>query len=124
MSSDKNDKLNHEHEHECECGHDHDHECDCEHEHDHECGCGHDHHHQHTVAITFEDGTELDCPILDVFEANGQEYIALLHPVEETVMIYHFFDNEDGTIELTSIEDDAEYDEVYNALMALFDEEE
>ena len=37
------EKLLHEHDHEC-CGHDHHH-----HDHDHECGCGHHHHHADEV---------------------------------------------------------------------------
>jgi uncharacterized protein YrzB (UPF0473 family) len=85
---------------------------------------GHDHEHHQIIAIEFDDGTELDCPVLDVFEVNGQEYIALIHPVEETALLYRFFDNEDGTLDLTSIEDDAEYEVVSETFMSLLEDEE
>jgi len=49
------EKLIHNHDEECECGHhhyhDHDEECECghhhHHDHDEECECGHHHHHDH-----------------------------------------------------------------------------
>ena len=94
-----------------------------EHDHDHSCDCCHDHESHQTIAIEFDDGTELDCPVIDVFEVSGQEYIALIHPIEQTVLIYRFFDNEDGTVYLTSIEDDAENKVVTETFMSLLEEE-
>lgn len=91
------------------------------------CGCGHDHeheHHQHSVTIELETGEELECPIIDIFEVNEKEYIAILHPVEEIAMIYGFLDYEDGSIELTEIVDDDEYEAVSEAFNALFEDEE
>lgn len=80
-------------------------------------GCGHDHDHDHghdTVTLTLDDGAELECPILDVFEVEKQQYIALLHPVDEVALLYRFFDYEDGTIEVTAIESDEEFERVSN----------
>ncbi len=82
-----------------------------------DCGCGHDHEHEHeqehdTVSLTLDDGTKLECPIIDIFEVEGKNYIALLHPVDEMALLYKFFDYEDGTIEVTAIEDDAEFEKV------------
>ncbi|MBI9011018.1 MAG: DUF1292 domain-containing protein [Clostridiales bacterium] len=80
-----------------------------------DCGCGHDHDHEHehdTVSLTLDDGSELECPIIDVFEVEKQQYIALLHPVDEMALLYRFFDNEDGTIEVTAIESDEEFEKV------------
>ena len=80
-----------------------------------DCGCGHDHDQEHehdTVSLTLDDGTELECPILDIFEVEGHNYIALLHPVDEMALLYKFFDYEDGTIEVTAIEDDDEFEKV------------
>lgn len=96
---------------------------------DHSCGCGEDHdhdheHHQHTVTIELETGEELECPIIEIFEVNEKEYIALLHPEEEIAMLYGFVDNEDGSIELTEITSDEEYELVSKEFDTLFDEED
>lgn len=105
-------ELKHTHENDgCGCGHDHDH--------DHE-------HHMHTVTLELENGEELECPIIEIFEIDGKEYIALLHPVEEIAMLYGFKDHEDGSLELTEIESDDEYEavsEAFNELMSEEDEE-
>lgn len=83
-----------------------------------DCGCGHDHDHDHdhddhdVVTLTLEDGSELECPILDIFELDDQEYIALLHPVDDVALLYRFKDHEDGTIEIDSIESDDEFEKV------------
>lgn len=98
--------------------------CGCgghDHQHGDGCGCGgHDHEHaHHSVTLTLEDDTELDCPIIDAFEINEQEYMALLHPVDETVLLYRFFENEDDTIDLETIDSDEEFELVSKTFMAL-----
>ncbi len=121
-------------EHEC-CGghHNEDHEC-CggHHDHDHnhgDCGCGHDHEHEHeeyqTIQLSLEDGREITAAVLEVFELDGKEYIALLPLEEENALLYQFKEYEDG-IELINIESDEEFDAVSQAFLDLvgFDEEE
>jgi len=83
------------------------------------CGCGLDHEQDHehenehdTVTLTLDDGAELECPIIDIFEVESKNYIALLHPVDEMILLYKFFDHEDGTIEVNPIDDDAEFEKV------------
>lgn len=97
------------------------------------CGCGHDHDddHEHVeqdcITMELEDGTELVCPVIDIFEVGEFEYIALLNPNDESVFLYKFHDYEDGTVELTLIEDDAEYDlvsEKFNELSQEIEETE
>lgn len=100
----------HAHDHNCE-------NCTCEHDHDHE------HEHQ-TVTLTLEDNTELVCEIIDLFEIDGQEYIALLHPVEETALLYRFEEFEDGEIEIQNIDDHDEYELVSTKFLALQEEYE
>lgn len=76
---------------------------------------GHDHEHQpehDTVTLALEDGSELECPIIDIFEIEKQEYIALLHPKDEVALLYRFFDYKDGTIDVTAIESDEEFAKV------------
>jgi uncharacterized protein YrzB (UPF0473 family) len=82
------------------------------HVHDDNCGCGHDHEEHDFVTLTLEDGSDLECPIIDIFDIEDQSYIALLHPVEETALLYRFRDNKDGTIEVTNIESDEEFEKV------------
>ncbi len=95
----------------CGCGHDHDHE--------------HDHEHVHTVTLELENGEELVCPILEIFEVNEKEYIALLHPEEEIALLYGFVEDEaEGSIELTEIVSDDEYELVSKAFSTLFEDGE
>ncbi len=88
------------------------------------CGCGHDHdHHHQSVTLTLEDDTEIECPIIDAFEVNGQGYIALLHPLEQTALLYRYDDNEDDSIDITNIETDEEFELVSKTFLALQDQE-
>lgn len=97
-----------------------------------DCGCGHDHEHDHeememeTMFLTLDDDTEVECGILGVFAVEGiegKEYIALLPLEDETVLLYQY--EEDGEeVELSVIEEDAEFDKVSEAFYELFDEEE
>lgn len=96
----------------CGCGHDHDHDHD------------HDHGHVHTVSLELENGDELVCPILEIFEIEGKEYIALLHPEEEIALLYGFVEHEDESIELTEIVTDEEYETVSAAFMSLMQEDD
>ena len=65
----------------CGCGHDH------EHEHGEDCGCG-----EHaTMMLQLDDGSELKCTVLGIFdveEIEGKEYIALLREDNDEVLIY------------------------------------
>lgn len=92
------------------------------------CGCGHDHdhehHHSHTITLELENGEELVCPIIEIFEVDDKEYIALLHPEEEIAMLYGFTDYEDGSIEILEIESDEEYEAVSEAFNSLFEDED
>lgn len=119
----------HEDEHEC-CGgnhqHEHDHEC-CGGNHDHEgCGChSHNHEEYQMIQLSLEDGREVSAAVLEVFELDNKEYIALLPVEEENVLLYQFKEDEDG-VELINIESDEEFDAVSQAFLELisFDEED
>lgn len=89
-----------------------DHDCGCDHNHDEGCGCSHDH--VQTVTLTLEDGRELECPIIDIFEINGNSYICLLNPENHSALLYGFKDFEDGNIEISRIETDEEFELVTN----------
>ena len=129
----------HEHHHaadeDCGCG------CGCGHSHDMDeyeeemacgcgCGCGDDEHgcgdscgcgcggHQQAVLISFDDGTECECPVLSIFDVNEQEYIALYHPERQKALLYRFKEDSDG-IFLENIDDEEEFDFVANAFQGL-----
>ena len=81
--------------------------------------------HEHdaiTVTLTLENDEELECSVLTILKADGNEYIALL-PLDDTgeeddesdIFLYRYKENEDGDPELSNIEDDDEYELVAEA---------
>lgn len=92
------------------------------------CGCGCDHGdegEESIIYVTFddEDGTEVPCTVLDIFECEGREYIAIAPKAdvdgEDEAEVYFYRYSEDGEeVKL----DDIETDEEWNAVAELFDE--
>ncbi|MDO5135526.1 MAG: DUF1292 domain-containing protein [Eubacteriales bacterium] len=77
-------------------------------------GCKTDDAH-HTITLTMEDNTEVECAILTIFPVDEKEYIALL-PLDENgqnedgeVYLYVFSRTEKGDPVLSNVEDDEEY---------------
>lgn len=70
-----------------------------------------------TVTLTLENNEELECAVLNIFEADEKEYIALL-PLDENgdntdgqIYLYRFIDNgEEEEPGLENIEEDEEFD--------------
>jgi uncharacterized protein YrzB (UPF0473 family) len=83
-----------------------------------------------TVTMTLEDGTELCCDVIAIFEAAGRQYIALLPDKiiegyeEGEVFLYRYEELEGEDVNLTPIDDEEEYDIVADAFDELLDEEE
>ena len=83
------------------------------------------------VTLELDDGTEMQCGILTIFEANKKEYIALI-PLDDDgnsndegeVLIYRYAEDGEGNPSLTNIEDDDEYEIVADRFDELLDEEE
>lgn len=65
------------------------------------------------ITLEFDDGTEVECSIMGVFEALGKEYIALV-PDDESgdVYIYGYKEVNDEEFEIMDIEDDEEFKKV------------
>ncbi|MBW4829314.1 MAG: DUF1292 domain-containing protein [Clostridiaceae bacterium] len=105
----------HEENHEC-CNHS-DEDCGCG------CGCDHDHEEPGIIYLTLEDGSEMECNVLGIFEVEDKAYIALVPMGEEEVLLYEYIEVEDG-IELGQIESDEEFELVSEAFYTLFVEEE
>lgn len=82
-----------------------------------------------TVTLTLDDGSEVECVILTIFEAGGRDYIALLptdgeDADEGEVYLYRYVEDADGNPSLDNIEDDDEYEIVADAFDELLDEQE
>lgn len=65
------------------------------------------------ITLEFDDGVEIECEIMGVFDCDGKEYIALI-PNDETddVYIYGYKEVGDDEFELVDIDDDAEFEKV------------
>lgn len=82
-----------------------------------------------TVTLTLDDGTELECVVLTIFEAGGKDYIALLpldgqEAEDGEVYLYRYTEDANGTPDLENIVSDEEYDIVVDAFDELLDTEE
>lgn len=80
---------------------DHPGECDCTGE---ECNCN-------TITLDMEDGTQKDFIVLDILEHEGKQYIALAEIDSMEYDIMSMVIGEEN-VELSVIEDDAEFDAV------------
>lgn len=82
-----------------------------------------------TVTLTLDDGSELECVVLTIFEAGEHDYIALL-PIEGIeseegeVYLYRYSEDAEGNPSLDNIQDDEEYDIVAEAFDAMLDDQE
>lgn len=82
------------------------------------------------VTLALDDGTQLDCEIVTIFELEGQDYIVLepqeqaLDPDQEDceVFVYRYFEKGEGDYSLENIVDDEEYEKVAEYMDELFDE--
>ena len=82
-----------------------------------------------TVTLTLEDGTEVECAIISIFEADKKDYIALLplsgeEEINGDVYIYRYIEDGNGEPSLENIEDDAEYEMAADAFDEQLDLEE
>jgi uncharacterized protein YrzB (UPF0473 family) len=70
------------------------------------------------ITLEFEDGVELECEIMGIFDCEGSDYIALI-PLDDSddVYIYGYKEVGDDEFELVDIEDD----ELFNRVVGEFD---
>ena len=82
------------------------------------------------VTLNMDDGNDIECRILTIFDVGEQDYIALL-PLDEDgndneygeVFIYSYFEYEDVEPSLDNIASDEEYETVSDRFDELLDEE-
>lgn len=82
-----------------------------------------------TVTLTLDDGTELECVVLTIFEAGEKEYIALLpldgrEAEDGEVYLYRYVEDINGNPDLENIDSDEEYEIVADAFYELLDSAE
>lgn len=77
------------------------------------------------ITLEFEDGSEVECEIMGVFDLNGKEYIALI-PDDGTddVYIYGYKEVGDDEFELIDIESDEEFEAAVAEFDKIMTEEE
>lgn len=78
------------------------------------------------IAIPMEDGSELNCLVIDIFDVEGDQYISLIpeDDIEEgEVIIFKYQELDNEEVELTEIEDDEEFAKVSEVYSKLNDEE-
>ena len=65
------------------------------------------------ITLEFDDGLEVECEIMGIFDVDDKEYIALI-PDDDTddVYLYGYKEVSEEEFELIDIEDDAEFDKV------------
>lgn len=103
----------------CDCGCNHEHEDT----HGHGCSCQGEEEEQ-LIYVTFEDeDREVPCAVLDIFECNDKEYIAIVPTDEvdnadEAEVLFYRYSEEGEEVKLDDIESDEEWDQV----ATLFDE--
>ena len=81
-----------------------------------------------TVTLTLDDGTDLECVVLTIFEAADREYIALLpldgnEAEDGEVYLYRYTEDANGNPDIQNIESDEEYEIVADAFDELLDTE-
>lgn len=98
-----------------------------------DCGCDHDHDHDEfeeeydVMVITLDDGKEMECAVLGVFDLEDKDYIALVPVHEEDgvdAFIYQYTEIDDENVDLKVIEDEGEFDKVAAEFMRLMDMED
>ena len=109
--------------HSC-CGGKNHHEggCGCNHNH-HEGGCGcHHEHEEEFMTLLLDNDTEVKCSVIDIFDVEDKEYIALLPVGEDEVLLYQYIEDDNENFELKNIETDEEFEKVEEAFFSLFNE--
>ena len=77
------------------------------------------------ITLEFDEGEEVECEIMGVFDSNGKEYIALI-PDDGTddVYIYGYKEVGEDEFEIVDIDDDAEFEAVAAEFDKIMDEQE
>ncbi len=76
------------------------------------------------LTLEFEDGKEIECEIMGVFEVEGKEYIALVpNDGSGDIYLYGYREVNEDEFEMLDIEDDEEFEKVAEEFDRLVSEE-
>lgn len=75
------------------------------------------------LTLEWDDGSSVECEIIDDIELDGKKYVALLPIDEDQAIIFSYVEEEDGEIQLGNLEDE-EFDKVSQAFLDNYPEEE
>ena len=77
------------------------------------------------ITLEFDDGEDVECEIMGIFDVDGKEYIALV-PLDgsDDVYIYGYKEQGEDEFELIDIDDDKEFEKVVAEFDKIVDEEE
>lgn len=81
------------------------------------------------VTLELDDGSEVECVVITILEADGRDYIVLLpedgkEAEEGEVFLYRYDEDADGNPNLTNIESDEEYEIVADRFDEWLDSQE
>lgn len=76
------------------------------------------------ITLLDEDGNEVECEVIDMFEYDEKEYIVLLPDDEDDPYILRVDKDEDGKDVFAVIEDDDEFEKVADAYDELVGDDE
>ena len=77
------------------------------------------------ITLEFDDGEDVECEIMGIFDVDKKEYIALI-PLDGTddVYIYGYKELGEDEFELVDIDDDKEFEKVVAEFDKIVDEDE
>ena len=77
------------------------------------------------ITLEFEDGQEVECEIMGIFDLDDKEYIALIPDDDsDDIYLYGYKEISEEEFELLDIEDDAEFEKVVAEFDRITAEEE
>lgn len=77
------------------------------------------------ITLEFEDGQEVECEIMGIFDLDDKEYIALIPDDDsDDIYLYGYKEISDEEFELLDIEDDDEFEKVVEEFDRITAEEE
>lgn len=79
---------------------------------------------ENIITLLDDDGNEVECEVIDMFEFENKEYVVLLPVDEEDPYILRVDKDDEGNEVFAVIEDDEEFDKVAEAYDELLEEDE
>ena len=90
-----------------------------EHKHGEDC-C--DEHDEQYLTLLLENDETLKCSVIEIFEVDDKEYIALLPVGDDQILLYRYVEHNEKDFELLNIETDEEFEKVEDAFFEIYQE--